>query len=755
MLRVLPGNKVGIKQSPHRMEHETAQEAATVDKAKRRLPWCLRALVPSCENKRAFFAFFFAFPNSIWERECLGNSISSVRDEMRDLSNSSGPKDSSKLPPWCLRAFVPSCENKSRSHHLPYLILLAAVLLVYSPGLRDGFVWDDTALVLRDPLIRSPFLLAEGFRHFLFLDATASDFYRPLQRAAFTLDYALAGFTPWVFHLTSLLVHAGAAMALYAFGWRLLAGNLGGDLSGNQEIRNGEEMVRGDAADGCACGISGDLRAFVPSCEKNHSSHKFVALLVALLWAVHPIHSSAVVYISGLADPLAALCGFGGLALLFARRPFSAGLCLGAALFAKESGALALVIGLAFAWGQARTGTADRRQRFARFGHTALPALVLAILYLGLRVTADHLPAPRREPIPFATRPVLCLRAVAEYAGLFVAPVTLRMEREVRLPSERGQLLGKAGDGEGGAALRFANFQTAVGALLFCGAAFWFWRAARTARACLLAAAAAYLPVSNLLALNATVAEHWIYLPSAFLLLAAAATLRQCPRPNPRALWLLAVVSGLWLIALGCRTAWRCEDWRDPNTFLAATIRDGGDSSRMLGNLALQKYSKGDFAGAVWDNREALQRQPDQPFAMLGLSAALIQLREFAEARQWLERCEQIPHVRANALIYRSELEFQESRRDRVPLLREAVAVNPHHWPVRKRLITHLVERGELAPALLELRAVLAEETFRAETWELLGQALERIGQPALARDAYAEADLRDLWRGKKAGQKP
>jgi hypothetical protein len=181
---------------------------------------------------------------------------------------------------------------------LPCLILLAAVLLVYGPALPNGLVWDDTALILRDPLIRSPRLLAEGFRHFLFLDATASDFYRPLQRVAYTLDYALAGFTPWVFHLTSLLVHAGAAMALYALGWRLLAG------------------------------ISRHPRR--------------LALAVALVWAVHPVHSSAVAYASGLADPLAALCGFGGLALLLSGRRSLAGLALGAALFAKESGVFAL-----------------------------------------------------------------------------------------------------------------------------------------------------------------------------------------------------------------------------------------------------------------------------------------------------------------------------------------------------------------------------------------------------------------------------
>src|ERR1700742_5020548 len=96
------------------------------------------------------------------------------------------------------------------------LLIIAATLLVYWPALRNGFVWDDTALVLRDPLIRSWRLIPEGFRHFLFLDATASNFYRPIQRLTFVPDYQLYGLNrPGGWHLTSILVHAGAAVALF------------------------------------------------------------------------------------------------------------------------------------------------------------------------------------------------------------------------------------------------------------------------------------------------------------------------------------------------------------------------------------------------------------------------------------------------------------------------------------------------------------------------------------------------------------
>ena len=72
---------------------------------------------------------------------------------------------------------------------------------------------------------------------------------------------------------------------------------------------------------------------------------------------------------------------------------------------------------------------------------------------------------------------------------------------------------------------------------------------------------------------------------------------------------------------------------------------------------------------------------------------------------------------------------------------------------MRKRYISHLIERGEMGTALGELRAALAEQPFRAETWEMLGRVAEKIGDAPLATTAYAEADLRDVWRGRAAAK--
>src|SRR5260370_18503740 len=118
--------------------------------------------------------------------------------------------------------------------------------------MRNGFVRDDTGLILRDPLIRSWRLISEGFNHFLFVDATASDFYRPIQRLIYTVDSAAFGFRPGPYHLTSVVWHSFAAVAMLFFA---------------EEFRLSFRI---------ALRRSG-----------------FIALAVALVWAIHPVRSAA------------------------------------------------------------------------------------------------------------------------------------------------------------------------------------------------------------------------------------------------------------------------------------------------------------------------------------------------------------------------------------------------------------------------------------------------------------------------------
>jgi Tfp pilus assembly protein PilF len=580
-------------------------------------------------------------------------------------------------------------------------VIIAATFLGYWPALRNGFVWDDTALCLRDPLIRSWVLIPEGFRHFLFLDATASDFYRPLQRLTFTADYQLYSFArPWGWHLTSILIHAAAAVALWAF------------------IRK--------------------LSASLPAKALATGAGDWLALGVTVVWAVHPLHTSAVTYIAGRADPLAALCGFGGLALGLAslekgRRRWLPALaaagCFFGALLSKEAGVFALLIWfLILAW---------RRETWRVFAKWLALALLILGCYSALRFTARRTSPPPPPATPLAVRPILAARAVAEYAGLLVAPLRLHMERDVSTHPQASvaTTLSNA---------RRREFQTLAGALLFIALLAWGQGGRRMDPLIPLALGAflvAYLPISNVLSLNATVAEHWLYIPSAFLFLAAARTLAHSRLPRGPAIAVLTV----WTLLLGARTFIRQADWRDQRTFTERTIADGGDSPRMRMNLANVESAAGNNELAIRHYRTAIERAPEQPIIWLGYANFLFRARDFSGAREALGQAEKSPRLAAECRRILAAITHLETGTDSSRLLRDALDLEPGNWSIRKQYVEHLIERGEKDEAMRALSDELRTDGFRGESWKLMGRLSESINRPDLAIGSYRKALARDV----------
>lgn len=571
------------------------------------------------------------------------------------------------------------------------LLLMAAALVVYSPALRNGFVWDDTALVLRDPFIRSWRLIPEGFGHFLFADATASDFYRPMQRLLFTFDYAVFGFAPRGYHLMSILLHGAAAVALYFLLLELIPQTLRGRM---------------------LAGIAG------------------------LLWVIHPLHTSAVTYVAGSADLLAAFFGFAALkmACLSGRTRGSnpppdhrdasrvdltsgiaAALLFLAAMLSKESGSIFLVVWLAW--------TALRRDG-RRLAMWAGIAVAVAGTALFLRLHAAHEVAPRFAALAAPSeRPALILKAMGEYARLAFAPVDLHMERTLGAAAFDGR--------------------SVLGLLAVAGLLLWAWRI-RRARLLLAAAILAYLPMSNLFALNAHVAEHWLYVPLAFLLGAAAVSLEPFrSRQNT-----LAIVVGLWGVWLGGRTFVRNFDWRDQRTFVERTIAAGGDSARMQMARASLEMGAGNLPGARKAAERALELAPGHPFGWLRLAGIAILEKNHEEARALLERLGTEPFFASERLIDLAAIARSENSEAYLPLLQQAAELSPDDWNVQKRYATALWKSGAREAARERLNEILQRQPYRAETWEMLGRFLRAEGLAEEAEKAFAEASLRDMhWR--------
>lgn len=585
------------------------------------------------------------------------------------------------------------------------LIVFAAVLVCYAPALRDGFVWDDTALILRDPLLRSWRLIPEGFNHFLFVDATASNFYRPLQRVTYTIDYAAFAFRPGPYHLVSILWHGAAAVAFLFF------------------------------AEGLLEAFGFELR-----------TRRLIALLATSVWAIHPVQSAAVVYVSGRADSLAAAFGFTGLCLIFRSQRavakgkllffIGAGVALLLSALSKETGLLFPAIAIVFL--ALRKNWVDTWRAFTVTGF-------VCAIYFSLRVGAEHFPPPVLSP-PAAplVRPILVARAVAEYAGLILFPFNLHMDRDVEThPS------GFNNPSLNAAAWR--ELQTLLGILLIAALIYWLlraWRRSPAAFTALLFALISYLPVSGIVILNASVAEHWIYLPSAFLFLAAlieAASVLQHRWQRSTISIVATFVSAIWLLFLGVRTFVRAFDWKNERIFFERTIASGGDSARMLINLAGVELAEGKLEDATVHLHAALQKKPDQPFAVLNLGVAALKQNDFKLARQLLTRATKMPLVDAQAHELLAVLENKESGHVDLVRFRLAARTGPPNWSIEKRYIKVLNETGATSAAINELLTCLRTQWYRAESWQLLSELETKAGRPDEAANALARARLYDV----------
>ena len=549
---------------------------------------------------------------------------------------------------------MPTLIQKLLRHPLLVLLLFcAAALAVYSPALNGSAIWDDEYLVGQNPFFRSPIFAGEAFRHFLFFESH-STYYRPVQNLSYIADYWLWGSGTLGFHITNVLLHALAAWLL----WRLLA-----------------RLLRTMAA------------------EKA----EVLALAIASVWLVHPIHNAAIAYISGRADSLAAVfCAGAWLLWLRVREQRGARRILGGAaacvlllagLCSKE---IALMWTVLFFLHTIFFEKA--RLRFV-VGLLGMVGLVVCV-YAALRALPEARAGSAIAGESFPSRMLLALRALGDYSGLMFFPSTLLMERS--LTRGRSEYLPY-----------FGALALVVAGWLVCkrgdsrplrrfGAA-WFF--------------VAFIPISNLIPLNADVAEHWIYLASiGFLILIGGllVSVRHAP---------LFVAAAL--CALGTRTWFRAHDWANPETFAQKTIESGGATPRLLIYYASQLGKRKAFTAQEDILRKMLVVFPKLPVAQLNLGLCLVSQGRKDEAAQFLA-------------IPSSEV--------------ATVAATPRSWNAALSLAGMHLDEGRPADALTLVR----EWRVRfPKTWELAAMecvVLQALGKPAEAITPVVEFASSHWW---------
>jgi tetratricopeptide (TPR) repeat protein len=152
----------------------------------------------------------------------------------------------------------------TKDNFLKYYILLAVIAFaVYANSLSNDFVFDDESVVLGDPTITQLSSIPEYFTGQAGFHKVIGRYYRPVVSSSYALDYALWGINPFGFHLTNVIIHV--INTLLVFKLLLL-------IFGITEYKN--------------------------------SPGFYAVLLGTAIFAVHPVHTEAVTWISGRTDSL-------------------------------------------------------------------------------------------------------------------------------------------------------------------------------------------------------------------------------------------------------------------------------------------------------------------------------------------------------------------------------------------------------------------------------------------------------------------
>lgn len=625
-----------------------------------------------------------------------------TRSDIRAITESSW----SKLAPYAETGWV-KC-----------LALILFGIGVHIPALTGELLWDDIPLVNDNPLIRSPALIPEAFRHYLFPD-DYSGHYRPIQTISYIFDYFFWNKEPYGYHISNVLWHVLSGVLLYYLLRRIL----------------------GSFVERCPD------KSFV----KGRVNSSTAAFFLALVWIVHPVHSAAVDYVSGRADSLSFFFGASGWLLYLRARDLSpswtrrglfvlASLSAFFSLCSRESGALWILMFLVYLF---VFETKPPRPKYL----VLAVCLIVVSLYAGLRQLPEHHSDNDTSPgwTP-AMRGTLMLRALGDYGRLMVFPSKLHIERSVFEPA--------LGDSQ--TSWRKA---VAIKCLTICGVLvlglllFGAFRKGAGQQARLFGASwflLTYLPISNLLDLNATVAEHWLYLPSVGFCIFLAGILFDLPTLSLRFTMAFACVA---VAGLSARCAIRSSDWVDPETFFRRTFAAGASSSRVGVNLAVIYAARGEHAKAEAILRKVLQVFPNYPLARNNLGIALSCQGKTKEAQAMFETAsssaahEQGGYPQTWDAV-RNLARLRHKEKDDVAafsILERARRDYPGNWELIRLQAQIIRETEGPAEALPVVKDFVRDHWWHAGASITLGGLFLEVGDLQQAEEAFRHASMLDV----------
>jgi tetratricopeptide (TPR) repeat protein len=568
-------------------------------------------------------------------------------------------------------------------------VVVAATLIAFLPVLSNGFIdWDDQANFVNNAAFRG-----FGWAQLTWMATTFHlGVYQPLAWLMASVEFAIGGSTPWVYHAGSWLVHAATAGLVYRIAVLLLTPR-----------------------------------------SPHPARVRICAAATALVFAVHPLRVEAVAWASAQGYPLAGAFFAGSVAAYLRahganpgvgdasrRRWLAASVALGVlACLAKPIAVTLPAILLLLDWYPLRRLT----RRDGTTNHPVsvwiekLPyAIPAALVAAAAPLARARLGLTGAEPYHPVARAAQALYGLAFYPLKTIAPFGLSVFDP--LPSEIDPF-----------EPRFAASAVVVAAV-----AVGLWIGRRRAPA-LAAGALAYAillaPVLGLVPQgNQLTADRYAYFAGAPLaLLIGAALLAAWTRVEAKRTLVIArgaVVAGV-LVLLGALTWQQAETWRDAGTLWrhAASVDPGSFQAHT--NLGLHHLNRGAHDDALREVDEVLRLNPSSATGHFNRGLTLARLGRTDEAiaayRAGLT-------INPNDATARSHLAEVLAGRDRFAEAeteyRSAIALTPHP-DLFNGLGIMLAEQGRVDEAVAAFREALARDPGHADARANLATALQLL----------------------------
>jgi tetratricopeptide (TPR) repeat protein len=581
-----------------------------------------------------------------------------------------------------------------RRPRLAWTLVFVAVLAVYFPALRGGFVWNDADYVTR-PELRS---LAGLGR--IWFQPGATEQYYPVLHTAFWIEHRFWGDAPLGYHLLNALLHALAACLFVLVLQRLWSGGPGA----------------GAAWATPAAWLAGLIFALHPVCVESVawiSEQKNTLSLVFYL-------SAALVYLDF--NPVWGEEGAPASRPRSWSRYFVALLLFLLALLSKSVTATLPAALLVVLWW--RRG----RLSWKRDVGPLLPWFVLAAA-AGLFTAWVEKTLIGAQGAEFVLGPVqrglVAGRVIWFYLGKLVwpAPLIFIYPRWHVDPAAAGQYLFPLGV-LGGLAVLWGLRRRARGplaaALLFIGSLF------------------PILGFFNIYAfIFSFVADHFQYLACLGVIALAASSWRW----SPSAPIVARILATAVLATLAVLTWRQCRQYRDVVTFYQTIVARNPDSWLARNNLGDELLARGHPQEAAAQFSEAARLRPGDARMQCNLGVALMDQGKLAEA---------VVHYQAALRIDPDDVEAHSNlgnvlaQTGRIPEAIQqydaALRINPDYADAQYNLANVLAHSGRLPEALGHFEAALRLRPRSVDVLNNLGNAYLRLGRLPEAISRYEQA---------------